>query len=402
MSSTRFIRGLAMIGIASVAISLAACASSGTSGADTSDGSSKSVASTGDETAPPVSNETSATDGAGANWSFQVTVVKPDGTSEEETYQPIDSSKITKSWRICVLQPHVKDPYWVAANYGTLLESQRDKLDFQMFEAGGYTELATQVNQMQDCITQGFDAIILAAISADGLCVPVQQALDKGITVIDFINGVTCPGIDENPKFAHAGSSFYDQGVSVAKFLLEHVTGPEKVGFFPGPEGANWVTDSVNGLTKTIQAEDKDIKIEALKYGDTGVDVQLNLITDALATYPDLTILVGPAVAAQAAVTAVRNAGKSGDIGIYSYAMIPPNYEDILSGDVVGAATDFTPVIGRIAIDEAVRMLEGESLSGITIGPKPEMITKDNSSTVEYTDVFAPKDFKATFSYEAK
>ena len=76
---------------------------------------------------------------------------------------------VKKPWNICVLFPHLKDSYWVAANYGIAEEIRRTGTAMTLYEAGGYTNLSTQLSQMDNCIAQKFDGIILGAISADGV-----------------------------------------------------------------------------------------------------------------------------------------------------------------------------------------------------------------------------------------
>jgi protein TorT len=337
-------------------------------------------------------------DSADVNWSVPALDTKADGSTERITYTPIDPAKITRHSKICVLFPHMKDSYWAATNYGTLVEAQRDKVSYQMFEAGGYTNLSTQVSQMQDCITQGYNAIILGAISSTGLCSQIASALAKGIPVVDFVNGVNCPDSNGNPKFSHALVSFHDLAVTTAQYLNKHSGGKRStVGFFPGPEGASWSDAAVNGFTTTIQGTPTQIAVT--RRGDTGKDVQLGLIEDALKAYPDITDLVGVDIAAEAAVIAVRNANKAAHINVYAFDLIPPVFDSIVNGEAVGSPTDFTVIQGRMAIDQAVWMLEGQTLPAPTSGPIPQMVTADNAKSIPWTNMFAPKDFHATYSW---
>lgn len=349
----------------------------------------------GDKNTSPAES-TSAADTV--NWSAPALHTQLDGTTEKATYEPIAPAEVSKPWRICVLFPHLKDSYWSATNYGTLIEAKRDKVSYQMFEAGGYDNLSKQVSQMNDCISQKYDAIILGAISAKGLCAQIASALSKDIPVVDFINGVDCPDSEKNPKLSHAVVSFHDLAVTTANYMKTHTKGEKAVvGFFPGPEGAGWSDAAVTGFTKTVQGS--DVSIAVTRRGDTGKDVQLNLIDDALKAYPDITDLVGVDIAAEAAVVAVRNANKQGKVRVYAFDIIPPVFEDIKAGDAVGSPTDFTTIQGRMAVDQAVRMLEGEKLAAPKSGPIPKMITKENADSVPYQEMFAPRGFKATYSW---
>ena len=201
---------------------------------------------------------------------------------------------ITKQWNICVSFPHLKDPYWLGADYGIAEEIRRDGATMQLFEAGGYTELDTQLSQMDDCVAQGAQAIILGAISADGVNAKVEEIVASGIPVIDFVNGVNSPEVS-----AHALVSFYDMGFVTGTYMKENlVTGdePMQVAFFPGPQGAGWTDTAYQGFLDATK--DTNIEVVATKWGDTGRDIQLALIEDELQANPDIDFIVGNAQAA--------------------------------------------------------------------------------------------------------
>ncbi len=332
------------------------------------------------------------------DWTAPALFTQQDGTVEEDTYEPIAVDEVTKPWKVCVLFPHVKDPYWLATNYGTLVEAERDGVEYQLYEAGGYDNLDKQVKQMEDCITQEYDAIILGAISAKGLCSQIAAALEKEIPVVDFINGTDCPESTENPLFSHALVSFHDLAVTTAEYLIEHSEGEGRnVGFFPGPEGAGWSDAAVEGFNSTI--EGSNVSVSVTRRADTGLDTQLALIEDSLKAYPDINTIVGVDIAAEAGVVAVRNANKQDSVEVYAFDIIPGVFDAIVAGDAVGSPTDYTVIQGRMAMDHAVRMLEGQELRAPTSGPIPEMVTADNAEDIEYTLMFAPRDFEATFQW---
>ena len=111
---------------------------------------------------------------------------------------------------------------------------------------------------------------------------------------------------------------------------------------------------------------------------------------------------MGVDIAAQAAAVAVRNMHLEGKIKVMAFDIIPPVYQDIEEGATVGSPTDFTVIQGRMAVDMAVRLLEKQTLPAKRSGPIPKMVTKDNIKSVPWTDMFAPKDFPATYTVTAQ
>src|SRR5580704_9834503 len=182
------------------------------------------------------------------NWTYDVKG-GPDGNTTNLKWSNIEKSKITKPWRLCALFPQMKNVYWVAGSFGLMTEARRDNVSLQLFEAGGYGNLSTQLNQMDNCIASGYDAIIIAAISADGVAPLVRKAVAKGIPVIDYANGINEPATS-----AHATVSFIDLGKLAGQYVLDH-TEPKStvVGFFQGPQGANFSDDAVKGFEEAIK-----------------------------------------------------------------------------------------------------------------------------------------------------
>ena len=288
------------------------------------------------------------------NWTWPVQWVVND-EKQPAMYEPIDPASITKPWNICVSFPHLKDPYWLGADYGIAEEIRRDGATMQLFEAGGYTELDKQLSQMDDCVAQGAQAIILGAISADGVNAKVEEIVDSGIPVIDFVNGVSSPKVS-----AHALVSFYDMGYITGTYMKENlVTGddPIQVAFFPGPQGAGWTDTAYQGFLDATKGT--NIEVVATKWGDTGRDIQLALIEDVLQSNPDIDFIVGNAQAAVSGVQAVREAGLEDSIKILAFHQNPPVYDGLAAGDLPGAANDSTVIQGRMAVDMADPLARG-------------------------------------------
>lgn len=330
-----------------------------------------------------------------ANWTWPVDNVV-DGKKQPAMYQPIDPATVSKKWNVCVSFPHLKDPYWLGADYGIVEEIKRDGATMQLFEAGGYTELDKQLSQLDDCVAQGAQAIILGAISAKGVNAKVEEIVAKGIPVVDFVNGIDTPKVS-----AHALVSFYDMGATTAEYMKANLVKPTddvQVAFFPGPQGAGWTDTALQGFQDTIKGT--NIKVVDVKWGDTGRDIQLKLVEDELQANPDITFIVGNAQAAVSGVQAVREAGMEDQVKVLAFHQNPPVYDGIASGDLLAAANDHTVVQGRMAVDMAIRLLEGQELKPSNrSGPVITVMTPDSlKTTFVWESTFAPKDFKPIFT----
>jgi protein TorT len=268
------------------------------------------------------------------------------GPSSDGVYNAIPSDLSTEEWRVCAVLPHVKDPYWVAANYGLVTEAERLGITLDVYEAGGYTELANQVNQIDDCVAGGAEAVIIGAISFDGLDAKIDQLRDQDIVVVDGLNGISNESVD-----ARAVLAWTEMGGAVGDYLAEQDEAG-KVAWFPGPAGAGWAEDATTGIEEALKGS--ATRIVDTKYGDTDKNVQLRLVEDTVQANPDVTVIAGTAVTAEAAATA-----DIGDRIILADYMIPSTFDLIESGDVTCGVSDQPVIQARMTVDMVVRLLQG-------------------------------------------
>ena len=308
-------------------------------------------------------------------------------------YAPV--AKAEKAWDICVSFPHMKDAYWLAVNYGVVAESERLGVKMQLVEAGGYTNLAKQVSQIEDCVARGTDAVVIGAISFDGLNNLVKEIRGKGIPVIDVINGMSSSDLSAK-SLVSFGEMGYKAGEYIAK-MHPKGSGKVKVAWFPGPPGAGWVEAGNQGFVEAVA--NSDIEIVDTKYGDTGKEIQLKLVEDTLEAYPDINYVVGTSPTSEAAVQLLRDRGLSDQVQVLAYYFTPGVYQNIKRGRVLAAPTDSAVIQGRVAIDQAVRILEGKHYLKHA-GPALYVIDKSNVETFHYESSLAPANFKPTFNVD--
>jgi protein TorT len=201
-----------------------------------------------------------------------------------ETYVALD--KASKRWNICVSIPHLKDDYWLAVNYGLVDEARRLGVNLAIYEAGGYEHLDVQRKQINDCLAESAgaaDGVIISAIAADGLNDQISNAGDRGVPVLDLINGINSPDIS-----ARNAVDFHDMGFQVGQYLKalsEAQEGKIGVAWFPGPSGAGWVAAGDVGFRAALSGS--PVNIVVTKNGDTGRTQQSQLIEAALDQFGD-------------------------------------------------------------------------------------------------------------------
>ena len=267
--------------------------------------------------------------------------------------------RASQPWRICASIPHLKDDYWLGVNFGLVNEAKRLGVALNLYEAGGYENLATQQSQIAECVTQHkADALIIGAISAEGLNREIADYTAKGLPVIDLINGINSDKIA-----ARVAADFYDMGLAAGKYITALQADPSKaakVAWFPGPAGAGWVAAGDKGFRAALSGS--ALAILDGGFGDTGLAAQTRLIEAVLDSHPDIDFIAGTAVSAEAAVQVLQKRNLEQRIKVVAYYFGPGIYRGIKRGSILAAPSDSQAVLARISIDQAVRALEKQKL----------------------------------------
>lgn len=305
-------------------------------------------------------------------------------------YVPLDHA--ARPWRLCILYPHLKDAYWLSVNYGMVEEARRLGVGFDVFEAGGYPNLARQIEQLRGCAGDEFDAVILGAVSYGGLT-PVVEEIARRKPVIAAVNDIDDRGIAAKASVPWAG-----MGAAAGHFIAaRHPAGspPVTVAWFPGPEGAGWVSFIEAGFRAALAESSAQIVIT--RYGDTGTEQQVLLVEEALEAWPDVDYLIGSGPMAEVAVPILRARGASGKVAVVSTYLSHAVYRGVMRGRILAAPTDSPVVQGRLAVEMAVRALEGR-LEVRHAGPAVRVVTPDTTGPSVTEGSLAPASFVPVFS----
>jgi len=312
------------------------------------------------------------------------------GKAVEDRITPTE--KASKKWQLCAVVPHMKDGYWISVDYGLISEAKRLGVELTILQAGGYSQLSRQVNQYDDCIASGADAVLIAAISEAGLADKIAVAAKQGVVQIGFVNP-----IKEAPVQSKIFVDYSTKGLQTGKFLVEKL-GEEGGGVvaLPGPQGSGWAEAYMAGFEEGVA--NSPVRILETKYGPAGVAESLGLVEDALQTHYGLKAIWGGAPAAEAAIGAVEEAG-------YDNITIVASYENqtmidsLRSGKISAFATEFPVMQGRIAVGLAVAALEGKKMPSY-LGVIPQMVTANNIEDFDLTTILAPAGFRPEFTVD--
>nr|WP_252121691.1 ATP-binding cassette domain-containing protein [Rhizobium sp. RCAM05350] len=138
-----------------------------------------------------------------------------------------------------------------------------------------------------------------------------------------------------------------------------------------------------------------------IKFGDTDKNTQYNLVADTLNAVPDLDWVVGNAVAADAAIRAIKAAGLASKVQIGSTYQTGPVRTGIEQGAIQWALSDNIVLMASIGLDMGVKAIEGLAGGGNRNLADPAEADADNVMAEASAAGFAPDGFKPVFSVKA-
>ena len=318
-----------------------------------------------------------------------------------KTIDWVPPAKAKKPWIIGVSFPHLKDPSWVAGNFGVYDEAKRLGVEMRLVAAEGYTAIDQQVRQIEDLVSQGVNAILLAAISYTASDKLVEEITKKGIPVVAMINDIRAPAIA-----AKSINSFFKLGYQCGEFVLKDSEGKKEVNvvLLPGPAGAGWSPESATGFTEAVnKLAPGRVKILDTKWGDPGKAEQLRLLENSLQAYAKIDYIIGNAVAIDVGTEILAEKGLTGKVKLVSTYLTAPLYDKVVKGTVAGSAIEGQPYEGRIAVDQAVLTLEGGKPGfdfPFRIGPDIPFLHKGNVKQYTFEYLLGPRNFRPTFNYK--
>ncbi|HGN1706345.1 TPA: TMAO reductase system periplasmic protein TorT [Providencia rettgeri] len=301
--------------------------------------------------------------------------------------QPHHPSSTTHVWKLCALYPSLKDSYWLSINYGMQKAAHAYGIDLKVLEAGGYNQLVTQQKQITQCKQWGADAILLGSSTTT---FPDLAKQVGDIPVIEVINAT-----HDNTVKTRIGVPWFQMGYQPGRYLVKWSKGkPLKVLLMPGPKNAGGSHEMDAGFRKAIAGS--NVQIVDMAQGDNDLEVQRNLLHEMLERHPDADVVVGTAIAAEAAMGEGRNLTKP--LNIVSFYLSHQVYRGLKRGRIIMAASDQMVWQGELVIEQAINVLQKQPVPD-NISPPILVLTPNNADSENLQNSLSPGGFRPVYQY---
>lgn len=279
-----------------------------------------------------------------------------------------------KAITIGVVPKTLQNPVWQGVIKGAENQAKtKGNITIKASAPNNEEDITGQINKIQDLITQGVDALVVAP-DGDSLQPILQQAVDKGIPVVLIDTDIK--SFTAKTAYVSSDQSGGAKGVTdvAVKALGPNVKGAE-VGLLDFP-GNTTVQARVDAAKQVYEAA--GAKIVAELPGKCDRATALNSTTDMLTAHPNIkAIFGGCGQGATGAALAVSNAKKT--VLVTGFDGINGEFEDIQDGTMLATILQDFPKIGAQSVDIAVAALNKRTVNKDDQVPGL-VITKDNVS----------------------
>lgn len=263
---------------------------------------------------------------------------------------------------IALVSKGFQHQFWQAVQQGAQEAADEHGVSITFDGPAAETEIDTQLQMLQAAIDRGPDAICFAALDPEA-CVPMYTTAESaGIPVVEFDAGC-------NSEYSQnlAATDNKAAGAIAAEHLAEAIGGEGQVGIVGHSQINSTGVDRRDGFVEFLEENHPDIEIVDIQYGD-GDHLKSADIAKAMIGANDLAGLYGTNEgSAIGIVNAAQELGLTGeDVKIVGFDSGAAQQEAIREGNMLGAVTQDPISIGRLTVEAAIAVVNGEEVEEFT------------------------------------
>ena len=259
------------------------------------------------------------------------------------------------AYKVALIQQHQTNAFQIAVTEAA--EAKAAELGAELKILSADQDAATQISQIEQCVTEGYQAILFEPVDPDGLRDATKNAADAGVVVINIISACT------DWEGAGIAAVSYGNNVKAGETEMQQVAdllnGKGNIAILTGPSADAGGLQRMEGY-ENILANYPDI-VQVVSPADCAWDTaQAQATVESWLSAYDLDAIIcendGMAVGAGNA------AGANSGIIISGVDGTPDGFEAIKDGRITGTVSQNGGAMAANGIEAAVTLLSGGTL----------------------------------------
>ncbi|AZZ75507.1 MULTISPECIES: sugar ABC transporter substrate-binding protein [Pseudomonas] len=266
--------------------------------------------------------------------------------------------------KVALVMKSLANEFFLTMEDGAKAYQKEHSADFDLISNGikDETDTAGQTRIVEQMILAKVNALVIAPSDSKAMVPVIKKAVDAGITVINIDNQLD-PAIvkSKNISVPFVGPDNRKGARLVGEYLAKQLKAGDEVGIIEGVSTTTNAQQRTAGFKDAMDAA--QIKIVSLQSGDWEIDKGNKVAASILSEYPDVkALLAGNDSMAVGAVSAVRAAGKAGQVQVVGYDNINAIKPMLKDGRVLATADQFAAKQAVFGIETALKIIKGEKV----------------------------------------
>jgi ribose transport system permease protein len=263
----------------------------------------------------------------------------------------------------------LNNPFFVQIRSGAQAEAKKRGVDLTVTDA--QNDASQQANQLQNFTSSSYGAIIVNPVDSDAAAPSVRAADKADIPVVAVDRGV-----NKAETKTLVASDNVAGGELAAKTVAEKLGGSGKIVILQGQAGTSAARERAEGFAKGLKAY-PGIKVLAQQPADFDRTKGLDVMSNLLQAHPDVqgVIAANDEMALGAIKALGSKAGKS--VAVVGFDGTPDGLKAVQDGTLYASVAQQPSQLGRIAVDNALRAVDGKKVDA-TVKVPVKVVTKKN------------------------
>jgi ribose transport system substrate-binding protein len=263
--------------------------------------------------------------------------------------------------------------FWLAVKRGA--EKAGEELGYEILYVGvqEQTNIAGQVNLVNDMVVRKVDGILIAATDAKALAPAVEKAIDSGVPVITLDSGV-----DSDAPYAYIATDNIGAAKMAAEALAKLIDGKGKVGDIGITAGSQTGREREDGLLEGMKAY-PDIEVLPVQYCGCDPAKALNIATDMYTGNQDIAGYFGACDGGgTGAGQLVKQKGLKGKVHVVSFDTSPEELQLFKDGYIDALIVQDPFQMGYRGVYAMDKVLKGEKVEPRVVEIPAQVVTMEN------------------------
>jgi ABC-type sugar transport system substrate-binding protein len=304
------------------------------------------------------------------------------GACASASPDPGDTGAPAESFKLAGVAAYASDPYWISLMCGATKEAKAEGSEIRWYAANVIDAGPAQQNFQAAKLTKP-DGMIIGAFDPQTFATQTADLMKAGTPVIS-VDGPMDPAAE---LFQVASSTDVDD---FADLIASSIGDSGSLGVLGGipdiePAAIRW-----RPVVKAVAEKAPDIEILDTQYDGIDRNKAAQITSAMIIAHPDLVAIYaisGPE--GEGAASAVKQAGKSGQIKVYAYDASPGEVEALKNGDIEALISQPAGNEGAESVRQLITYLKQGTSGPVEVGSPQNIdlplmvLTKDNVDSAE-------------------